>query len=662
MAHPPVATLSPGIAGFSWSTHRLLRPLQDKALENCIPSQLGIVSIVQLQLLPGLSVLKKATPARRLWLATLQYISTIPGWESTLWGTDTNQDREDICLLIQWDHHTAWTRFQGSIGLSLMLGMLGKNPSNKCLCLRLPLFVTVPRILNLFCFTLERDALEEERVKFIEQWQKFEGEWRQGRMEPCSGWLEKDGARATGVGNTDHKIVANTLMAFAEVQEMVFCVLAFEGAEKGIAAKEANEIATEADDLMGMTVRALRTTVIRKFSLSTTVDLDSEAREIHLSSELNDHPRANSLISLLQHSPHRHYSERTGISFNIDVNQENTLRAAQAGERQFPGPHGGYKQMGDIHQYMSPALPFLEVHGESTVDMIWFNFKPGTLDLNDLTKKSFLDFRLDFRDREGCNDIVWCRGVEEPDDCAVLIHWKSVEARKANSQFIRDSTNEFVRKSGSLTDEPQLFDFNAKSDRLSYDGPLSIIEFPLLEVTTLEIPNSPRAQFLFERFYGAYQSTTHINGRLGSQRIERACDAKTFFSHDQALSSSAALKAGTRDNIDKVYFTGLMGWKSVEAMQEWYTDFARCEIYERLGHKTDALRSVCAEPGNIKSRIMILAVFSAQLVSRYVWTDVSQNRSSKLQLPDGSGHAFNTNPEARAELFMLLLADAGSNS
>jgi hypothetical protein len=52
-----------------------------------------------------------------------------------------------------------------------------------------------------------------------------------------------------------------------------------------------------------------------------------------------------------------------------------------------------------------------------------------------------------------------------------------------------------------------------------------------------------------------------------------------------------------------------MAWKSAEAMQVWYTDFAGCDIYGRLDQKLDALRSVCPEPENMnmKSRLMIVS-------------------------------------------------------
>jgi hypothetical protein len=47
-----------------------------------------------------------------------------------------------------------------------------------------------------------------------------------------------------------------------------------------------------------------------------------------------------------------------------------------------------------------------------------------------------------------------------------------------------------------------------------------------------------------------------------------------------------------------------MAWDSVEAMEEWYKDFAEgCEIYERLGHKIDALRLLCDNVDSVKSTI-----------------------------------------------------------
>jgi hypothetical protein len=42
----------------------------------------------------------------------------------------------------------------------------------------------------------------------------------------------------------------------------------------------------------------------------------------------------------------------------------------------------------------------------------------------------------------------------------------------------------------------------------------------------------------------------------------------------------------------------------MEAMEEWYKDFAEgCDIYERLGHKIDALRLLCDNVDSVKSTI-----------------------------------------------------------
>lgn len=41
-------------------------------------------------------------------------------------------------------------------------------------------------------------------------------------------------------------------------------------------------------------------------------------------------------------------------------------------------------------------------------------------------------------------------------------------------------------------------------------------------------------------------------------------------------------------------------------MGEWYSDFASCEQYERLGHKIDALR--CLGPENVETRLLNLTI------------------------------------------------------
>ena len=101
--------------------------------------------------------------------------------------------------------------------------------------------------------------------------------------------------------------------------------------------------------------------------------------------------------------------------------------------------------------------------------------------------------------------------------------------------------------------------------------------------------------------------TTDLNLAKGADDKPKACESLGYFFHTCSLTSSSSVGAGQEGEGtagQKLYLTGLMGWHSVEAKQEWYTDFAEgIGIYERLGHKIDALRMVCHDVGGVESRV-----------------------------------------------------------
>ena len=136
--HPPpsIAEMAPGIAGVYWR-------MRDTSWDLFPPSltphpQSSILSLVQLPLLPGLSVLDPAGPVGKLWRATLESVSSMPGRGAILWGTESEGGRETVCLVVEWDSPAYWRDFQTSMGVSLMFGVLGVNPSNRCVRHALP--------------------------------------------------------------------------------------------------------------------------------------------------------------------------------------------------------------------------------------------------------------------------------------------------------------------------------------------------------------------------------------------------------------------------------------------------------------------------------------------------------------------------------------------
>jgi hypothetical protein len=387
----PFGVMQPGIAGVAWLSTLLWK----NPLENSIPVGTCFLSIIQLRLLSGLSVLRELTPTAKLWLATLEYISTIPGCAAIHWGTERGQDDENICLLVQWETPIAWMKFQRSMALSLMLGVLAENPSNRCVPLSLPPSVAAPRTITLLRAAVSVESTSEEREQLTQCWKKLEAGWREEGIESYGDWLEDD-------------VDLGPMPRNARKKE--FCALILGEGEEVMGLKGR-------DDRVDQLARIFKTghpLNIREFSLSAAGNWHAQAGEAEPPSE------PYGFSSLLRLSPRRHYSEFTGIFYNQDAIQDKTIMATWRREREFPGPHGGYCQTGHINQYKSPALPLQAKNKEYMANFMWLIFKPGILD-SDHLKREFLEFRWRIREAEECSDLVWCRSAEKPDECAMII-------------------------------------------------------------------------------------------------------------------------------------------------------------------------------------------------------------------------------------------------
>jgi hypothetical protein len=81
-----------------------------------------------------------------------------------------------------------------SMGLSLMLDVMGENPTNRCLRISLPRLVTTPRNLELFRIIFGNKIIADEKQIFDKHWADFKELQEQEGIDVCGGWLEPDGA------------------------------------------------------------------------------------------------------------------------------------------------------------------------------------------------------------------------------------------------------------------------------------------------------------------------------------------------------------------------------------------------------------------------------------------------------------------------------------
>lgn len=117
----------PAVDGLLWS--RIRPGEQDQS------PQSPILSILEFTLKPGIDVHDGSRPPRRLWEATLHYISSISGCCAVEWGSRLDNPPTgltSILCMVHWDSTAAWRKFQHSLGFTPIIGLLASDASNRC--------------------------------------------------------------------------------------------------------------------------------------------------------------------------------------------------------------------------------------------------------------------------------------------------------------------------------------------------------------------------------------------------------------------------------------------------------------------------------------------------------------------------------------------------
>jgi hypothetical protein len=129
-----------------------------------------VLSILQFTFSPGVNLIKPSQPASALWLASLEFVSTIPGFQGLHWGlVNQASPSQQVLVLIQWDSGLAWRRFQCSIGFRMLLGYVTET-YNRCIQLSLPAEISASSsqcILELVSYQFSPGAAQREPLQNI---------------------------------------------------------------------------------------------------------------------------------------------------------------------------------------------------------------------------------------------------------------------------------------------------------------------------------------------------------------------------------------------------------------------------------------------------------------------------------------------------------------
>ncbi|PQE28360.1 class V chitinase protein [Rutstroemia sp. NJR-2017a BBW] len=568
--HPII--LSPGCGGVHWSEH----------VEKLTITE-GILGVVQFKLLRGLSVYDTSSSTGKLWLATLEYISTIQGCAVRYWGTETFEGQESICLLVQFENARRWGEFQHSLGIGLMELLPDGRVMNRCLRLSLPIRVELPNRLKVLRLKFGSEVFTTNSDKVLEVWRRWENKWRQEGVEAFGSWLEDDAAQP-------RVELADLISAAEKGQDKVFLVLAFDWDMEEVkrAGTDARTLEAELKEEI-MSVGAKRFTT-NEFLLSTLARMESQTRRNDLSSETDTKHTVDRLASLLQLTPPRRHTQTPSTDLRIDSIQADSIYAAAAGKRQFPGPSGTYKKMGNFHENMHIPLKRESARLKTSplTDFLWLKFKPGGHDTDDTISKSLVELRQNMkRDVGDRASFYWGRSVDNLDEWYLMIDWdREVDRFEYNprpvdlttkSKIAQDLLEDFVRRTEALTKEsgPSKVGFNYS--RYAYAPPRPE-GFPILEVTTSIIGSEVQWRSLL-RDFPPDPASLPLTGCVPVQQAGRGT-SHFFHNHPTPPSTSDTETTEVQTPI-KSYFTAITAWRSVDAMREWYTDFASHYIPNR---------------------------------------------------------------------------------
>lgn len=166
-----------------------------------LPAQ-SVLGILQFSFHPGVNVLELSQPASLLWSRSLEFVSTIPGFQGLSWApVNDASPYQQIIVLIQWISPYSWKLFQQSLGFSMMLGYMSMV-SNRCIQLDLPVdvsgFACHLELVSFRFSTMQNSTQLDKKAEFKSKWETAFSPLldlataETGLITACAEWLQND--------------------------------------------------------------------------------------------------------------------------------------------------------------------------------------------------------------------------------------------------------------------------------------------------------------------------------------------------------------------------------------------------------------------------------------------------------------------------------------
>ncbi|KAL6908637.1 hypothetical protein GGI43DRAFT_149888 [Trichoderma evansii] len=548
-------------------------------------SPIPILSVLELNLKPGIDILDNSKPPRKLWDSALHYISSISGFCAVKWGPTLDESPTTLLCMIHWDSTVAWRKFQYSLGFSALIGLFESDVSNRCAKLSLLDLSWLDRaaIVDIVSVTFDAQDMSspELRVAFKESWNahvvSVTSEY-EGLRHSHIVWLENNASMFFDPTPAE-AAAATTLATFT-------AFLAWDGEQYDGSRIEhlCNSFQPSLSSFGGNEPAILR----------KTVQLRNQLQQKDHDPPRQPAMQAPGLDSILQADVSRHCSaDLVNLREHARLALTRSISDARARIRLFPAPQGSFISQGELYEGNMPMTwgwqsRWGSIHGYHFVDVAWMYLKPNAVRTRG--PQIYGQLSDEIGTLKGFVKAFWARDVENKRKIAMFTVWNDEHAREAALHEYRRILDDFaglsIHLAASITQ--QAFPMAR--------GPLGVWldSRSYIELATFYIPQGAHERQLFEQAYAAFDRMT-VPSQIGG--VPRAC----FVSDAGGWEPAEAT-----ENPDYQLFTGVIIWENPDARIEWYGELFRlsCESYELFGHKLNALKLTAA--GGVKSRFLAL--------------------------------------------------------
>ncbi|KAJ5701093.1 hypothetical protein N7488_008641 [Penicillium malachiteum] len=151
-----------------------------------------LLSILQFKFSSDVNLEDTSQAVSVLWHKSVEFVSTLPGFQGLYW---VPVSQIAVIALIQWDSGLAWSRFQCSLGFSMLLGYL-EDITNRCVQHALPDYLCSTGFrLEVFSYGFpgSHDASTQRQSNFKERWNSsLQLDKMDNMLYAFGDWIEDD--------------------------------------------------------------------------------------------------------------------------------------------------------------------------------------------------------------------------------------------------------------------------------------------------------------------------------------------------------------------------------------------------------------------------------------------------------------------------------------